>query len=222
MRKLSVVCGAFVTGALVVAACSGGGAATIPPVNVPSSLPSFAIPSLSIPSISIPTLPAGSGEAGSHADPALESRYPQQIGTMQRSSVDSYKLGDLVQLIAADDQTRASAFLTAVTGAGLDPNSITFGSAYYTGDDGSTSVDTVHTPGADASKFAGLWPQLAILDNPDDPAPTVANQTVGGKNVVVMTESDGTTTYIYPQGEVVWSFTSSDPEEAATILPALP
>src|SRR4051812_32950459 len=160
MRKLSVMSGALVAGALLVAACGGGAAPTVPPVNVPS----FAVPS-----ITIPSLPAGSSAAGSHADPALESRYPQTIGTMSNNGSQSYKLGDLVQLIAADDQPKASAFLTAVTGAGLDPNTITFGSAEYEGDDGSQSIDSVHTPGADARKFVALWPQLSVLDNPADP-----------------------------------------------------
>jgi len=233
MRRLPVLSGALVGAALVVAACGGGSTTpTVPPVNVPSlAIPSLAIPSITIPSIAIPSLPTGSFVLPSfafpsfetNADPALAARFPAQVGGQPVTGVQTFRFMDFLTLFGSADPTRTSEFTQAMTSIGVDPNTLTEGEATASVNGNDVQFSAIHTVGVDANRFIQAMPQLSVLFSPEDQPPTLGQATIGGKNVTTLTDpSTGDVSYLYANGDVVWSVNSADQAEVEAVLSALP
>lgn len=236
MHKLPVRSGLILAAVFAVAACGGSSTPTAPPVTVPSiAIPSIAIPSFAIPSIALPSFALPSGLGGSfaipsfvipsfdtNADPALAAMFPQTVGGQPVTDIRTYSYAQFLALLSAGDPTSAQAIEGALSGAGVDPTTLTFGTAGATVNGDDLNITAIHTPGADASKILNLFPQLEQLANPGASPPTVEQVNVGGKSVAKVTDSDGNLSYVYPKNDVLWTVDASDDNEAATVLQALP
>jgi hypothetical protein len=249
MRKLPVVTGVFIAGALAVAACSGTATPTLPAVNVPTLPPinlptlppvnlptlppinlptlpplgSFAIPSFAIPSFSIPSFAIPSFDA--NADPALAAKFPTTINGSPVTNVTTY---NLVQFMTAISQANPNSaqqlqqLVTVLQGAGMNPSTLAFGNADVTINGEDQGIGAFHVPGGSATTLLSLFPQLYALQNDRETPPTIAQANVGGKAVTTVSEAGSDTVdYLYPSGDVLWDINSSDPQAAATILAAL-
>lgn len=231
MRKLPVVSGALFAAAMVVAACGGTAAPTVPPVTIPSlAISSFAIPSISIPSIAIPTLPSGSFAIPSfafpsfetNADPTLAAQFPTQVGGQPVTNVTTSRYMDFLVAFDSDHPEQIQAFQAAMQGIGVDPNAVSLGGADTTVSDNGVTITAIRTPGVDATQLISVLPALAAATGGDTTPPTVTQANIGGKNALVLTDTDENVTYVYVRGDVAWSSSSDDPTEVAAIFAALP
>ena len=236
MRTLPVRSGLLMVAALAAGACGGTSTPTVPPVTVPSiaipsiAIPSIAIPSFAIPSIALPSFALPSGLGGSfaipsfitNADPALAAQFPQTIGGQPVTNVVTYSYAQFLALLASGDPTSAQSIASILTSAGIDPTTLTLGTAEATVNQDDLNISAVHTPGVDATKVLGIFPQLQQAANPEASPPTVEQANLGGKSVAKVTDSTGDITYAYPKNDVLWTFSASDDTEAATVLQALP
>ena len=231
MQTLPVRSGLLLVAALAVAACGGTSTPTVPPVTLPSiAIPSIAIPSFAIPSIALPSFALPSGLGGSfaipsfntNADPALAAMFPQTIGGQPVTSVQTYSYAEFLALLASGDPTTAQAIESTLTSAGVDPTTLTFGTADATVNQDNLHISAVHTPGVDATRILNVFPQLQQVSNPGASPPTVEQANIGGKSVAKVTDSTGSITYAYTKNDVLWTFGASDDTEAATVLQALP
>jgi len=218
MRMLPIRSGIFVAAVLAVAACGGGTTTpTVPAVNVPS---------IAIPSIAIPTLPSGSFAIPSfetNADPALAARFPTQVAGQPVTDVTTYRFMDLLNEWNSSQPAQLAMFTQAMSGIGVDPNTLTGGNGTATVDGSTVSISAIHTPGVDANRFIQIFPQLTQLFSPEDQPPTLGQTTIAGKNVATLTDaSTGDVSYLYANGDVVWSVSSTDMNEVTQVLSALP
>jgi len=217
MRKLPILSGALVGAALLVAACGGGSTTpTVPPVNVPSlAIPSFVIPTLPpVPSIAIPTLPSGSFAIPSFAipsfngDPTLAASFPKTVGGQTVSQVQTALYAELFSAFGGGNSEDAQRFAQSMTAIGVDPNTVSYGSAHVQLADSDT-ITAIRAPGYPAAQ-------------PDQPAPIVGQVSIGGKTVTTFTDSDEKVTYYYPSGDTIWTTDSTNPTDLAAIFAALP
>jgi hypothetical protein len=217
MRTLPIRSGILVAAALAVAACGGTATPTVPTVNVPS---------IAIPSIAIPTLPGGSiaiPTFDTNADPALAARFPTQVAGQPVTNVQTVRFMDFLTLLGSSDPAQATAFTQAMASIGVDPRTLTEGTGMATVNDSTVPFEAIHTPGVDANRFIQVMPQLSVLFSPEDQPPTLGQATIGGKNVTTLTDpSTGDVSYLYANGDVVWSVNSSDQAEVEAVLAALP
>jgi len=230
MRKLPILSGALVGAALLVAACGGGSTTpTVPPVNVPSlAIPSFVIPTLPpVPSIAIPTLPSGSFAIPSFAipsfngDPTLAASFPKTVGGQTVSQVQTALYAELFSAFGGGNSEDAQRFAQSMTAIGVDPNTVSYGSAHVQLADSDT-ITAIRAPGYPAAQFLAAVPQLEAILQPDQPAPIVGQVSIGGKTVTTFTDSDEKVTYYYPSGDTIWTTDSTNPTDLAAIFAALP
>lgn len=186
---------------------------SLPPISIPSGLSSFEIPSFAIPSFAIPSFNA-------NADPDLAAKFPTTIAGSPVTNVQTFRFIDL--LIGFGQQAQAQQFQQTMQAAGVDANSITFGTADITVNSSSANLEAIRAAGVPGNQFLSIIPALGQALNPEDQSPTVAQTSIGGKNVTTFTDADGNVTYFYPSGDIIWSTDASDPADVATILSALP
>jgi hypothetical protein len=226
MRKLPVVSVVLAGAALAVAACGGTAASNVPtipplpsgvtlpslPVAIPTLPGSFAIPSNLFPSFD------------SNADPTLAAKFPTQVGGQPVTDIQTVNFISFFQAFSEGDAyatARLQAFVGLLGSNGIDASQLSFGSGRATVNGDSVEVQAFRTPGSDAAKFVGLWPQLSAIDNNGEAAPTIGTASVGGKNVTTFTTTDESVTYVYPSGDTVWSVDDSDPTVAAAVFQAI-
>jgi hypothetical protein len=233
MRKLHVVPGVLVAAALVVAACSGTTTPTIQPINVPT-LPPINLPTLppinlpTLPPINLPSFPIGSSALPSFAipsfntsgDPQLAAKFPTTIAGQPVTGVQTFRLMDLFNAFGQTEQSQT--FSQAMVALGVDPNTVTTGSAQATVNNNNDSIEAFRAPGVSASQFLSVLPQVAVALDPTQSQPTVGQTNIGGKTVTTFTDpTDGSITYYYPSGDIIWSTNATDPADVAVILAAL-
>jgi hypothetical protein len=209
-------------GALLVAACAGAPATTIPPVTLPTippitlptippitlpSLPIIEIPSFEIPSFAIPSFAT---------DPVLEAAFPAEIDGQPVRNVRATNFLAVMTGLGADRED-IGRFVTGMQGLGVDPTAVGFGSATANVFGSPISFQVLRFPGFNAASA------LTVIAGLDDsaPVPTFTTETMGGKSVTVSTSDEGVQ-YYYFNGELAWFLPSAEPEEAAVIIAALP
>lgn len=227
MRKLPVVTGVFVAGALAVAACGGSSTPTVPavtlpsvppvnvptlpPINLPSSLPSFEIPSsFVLPSFAIPSF---------NGDPDLAAKFPKTIGSATVSTPQTALYADVFASFGGDTET-AQQFAAAMTSIGVNPATVSYGTASVDLTDTDT-ISAIRTPGYSANQFLAALPQISQMLSPENGAPSISTTTIAGKTVTVATDPDENVTYYFPSGDTVWTTDASDPSDLAAIFGAI-
>ncbi len=201
-------------------------------VSVPSvAIPSIAIPSIALPSIVLPSIPAGESFAlpsfaipsfsipsfNTSADPDLAAKFPTTVDGQPVTNVQTFRFMEILAAFQTP-QTQIDQFIAFANQAGIDPNSITFGTAQCKVGGSDESIQAIRSPGGDANRF--IQSLAAIAQATGSPI-TLSGANVGGKNVQVANPGDSAD-YYYPNGDTAWFLSSVDPTTAATILSALP
>jgi hypothetical protein len=190
---------------------------SLPSISLPSigagesfALPSFEIPSFEIPSFSIPSF-------NTSADPDLAARFPKTVDGQPVTNVQTFRFMEILTAIQTD-QAQIDQFTAVLTQAGIDPNTITFGTAQCTVGGSTKNIQAIRSPGGDANRF--LQSLAAIAQATGSPI-ALSPANIGGKNVQVAT-SGSSADYYYPNGDIAWFLSGVDAATAATILAALP
>lgn len=104
---------------------------------------------------------------------------------------------------------------------GVDLETVGFGTATATHGGSPFGFQAIRVPGKDANVIVQNYQSINFgTSNEGD---TLTKETSGGKSVTVVRSADGyASTWLYAQGEIVWSVDSSDAEEAAAVFTALP
>lgn len=194
---------------LIVVGCSPSPA----PSRVALAIPTATAPSPSPSSVAGTTTacaPAAGGEALPSEDKALEARLPDSLngvglckGSFRGNTILGSSPGsDVLALLArfgrtVDDYTMA---------IGSEPTASL------------NSLGAIRLTGVDGDQFLSAY---LSLNQKANSRLQVAPATLGGKNVMVMMDPDGTT-YIYANGDTLFYAQSTDPAWAAVGLAALP
>ncbi len=230
-RRLLILPGTIaLAGSIALGACTSTTPGTS--VAVPSvAIPSIAIPSIVIPSISIPSIGAGESFAipsfeipsfsipsfNTSADPDLAAKFPKTVDGQPVTSVQTFRFMEILAAFQTP-QAQIDQFIAFANQAGIDPNSITFGTAQCTVGGSSESIQARRSPGGDANRF--IQSLAAIAQATGSPI-TLTPATVAGKNVQVANPGDSAD-YYYANGDTAWFLSGVDATTAATILTALP
>jgi hypothetical protein len=110
----------------------------------------------------------------------------------------------------------------AQAGSGFNLATMSFGSAKATVDGESVDLSAFRTPGTDSNAMVQYLALLAAQSGTDINPGNVSSANIGGKNVYVWTNDDGTKGYAYPAGDTLISFDSVTDSQATKILAALP
>ncbi len=226
MRTRSTVL-ALLTAAAV-AACSGAPPAPTAssgasaPADQPTSSPLTGGPT---PALSAPPQPGGSGPLPPFSfaipsfapDTTLEAAFPTEIDGQPVTGIESVSFLAFLQAFETDPEVVAE-FAAAMQGIGVDPAAVGFASADVTVGDDTLELQAVRTPGGSA---ASALDALTALD-PPDPAPTITDETIGGKPVRVATLEDGEEEFVYANGDLAWLLPGADRAQAEVIFAALP
>lgn len=185
---------------------------SFPPITIPSLAPgeSFSIPSFSIPSFAIPSF-------NSNADPELAAKFPTTIDGQPVTNVQTFRFIEVLTAFGTD-QTVVAQFTAFANQAGIDPNSITFGTASATVGGSSATIQAIRSPGGDANRF--IQALAAVAQATGSPI-VLSPANVGGKSVQVANPGNSAD-YYYPNGDTAWFLSGMDPTTAGTILAALP
>ena len=156
-----------------------------------------------------PATPAPASSFESSAD--LEAMFPDSIGG-EPLTVQSMT-GDQMSISGDDpEMTRRIEELLAANGLAVSDIAIGFGSSESL----AGSITAIRFPGADASAFMELMiPSIASQSGGEQGSSQVA-----GKDVTTFT-SPTSTSYVYPQGDVIWVVVASEPQ-LTEIFEALP
>ena len=200
----------------LVAACGGAPAASGVPTLPP--LPSIAVPSIALPSIALPSIALPSIAIPSFApDPVIEGVFPSEIDGQPVTDVQSANFLTVLQALGTDAEIVAQ-FVSGMQAIGVDPATVGFGSGTVVLDDTPVTIQLIRFPGGNAGAALDT---LTRIDAPDE-APTLTNETIGGKPATVATNPDGDVEYFYVSGEWAWLVDNADRASVEAIFAALP
>jgi hypothetical protein len=153
-------------------------------------------------------------------DPQIEAVFPAQIDGQPVTNVQS---GSWLESICfyggqADvDQIKARA------GGSLILSNLSYGSADATVGGQDVTLEAFRIAGADGNAIIQNLSVLVAGITGQTPQPyTTSQTTIGGKPVWVITDSEERVSYAYVKGDTVVSVTDVSPQDAATIIAALP
>lgn len=207
-RRLAPVLAFLGAALLVIAACDAGrpAATTAPPSEAPQEtdelpFPTFDLSSFDFGSFALPSF---------STDPDLEAMLPDQLGgaTVRKQSVTG-------ATFLATGMAGVAALRQLLEDLGKSPDDLSVGFGTTT----AVTIIAYRIDGIPAEElFAGFEEALASA-----PSATLTDQTVGGRNVKVVT-SPTETTYVYFGGDVVFiiggTVTPALLEEAVLQLPS--
>ena len=197
---------------VMLAAC--GSASPSASTPAPTTAPGTAGPTTA------PTQPGATDGATSSApslvpDTTLEAAFPDQIDGQPVTGVTSGSYLTFMQEWTT--QTEIDAYVAAMQSIGVNPALVSLGGASATIGGETVTISALHVPGGSAAAVAE---KMVGLSKETPPVYTTGN--LGGKPVTISTTvSDGYITYLYFNGEFVWSL-SMDEAQAAVVLAALP
>jgi hypothetical protein len=150
-------------------------------------------------------------------DPDLAARFPKQVDGKPVGPVTTGKFIDFLrarQSTQAEIDTMSQAFAAV----GIDLNSVVVGSANATVGGSTVGIFAFRLPGQDASKLIQNYLLLSSSNEGDKLSP----ETVGGKNVTVVRDSAGyASTWMYANGDILWTVNTSNQKEAEAVFAAL-
>jgi hypothetical protein len=162
------------------------------------------------------------GPAPSFAqDAELNAKFPAQIdGNPVTGVQSSYYLTGLCYFGNTDTIARfAQSF------PGTNMSAMSTGSARATVGEDDISIQALRVPGGNAAQMvANVEAFLIAIGVPPENTTglTKTSANLGGRNVTVITDEDGDTTYVYPSGDTIFSVSDCTQEQAGTIFAALP
>ena len=211
---------------LLVAACSGS--PSIPSIGIPGLPGAGSTPAPGQTAVAghacdgYPTFNvAASPQPTMPVDSALLETFPEQVAGQPVSDKEAAPFLGLMCYLAGEVAVDQMGQSTSVLGINIA--TMSFGSFSATVGDNSIKVSAIRTPGQDAGALignTGLFGGFLGLSLPGTTGLSDAN--VGGKNVKVVTDTDGTKSYYYAHADTLWTFENASDAEAQAILSALP
>jgi hypothetical protein len=202
MRPLDITraIGLFAAGALFIAACGSNAATTAPTQAAATTAPATTAP--------LPTDVAGGTTAPTfalpsfHGDVDLESQIPKQIGGETLTVLSM--TGD--QFLGSG--TTSPELAAALTALGKSTSDLSVAFA------GTTKITVVafRVKGVPGDTLFNAFKSAAT------DGMTSENASFGGKSVVKLTQGDGTITYIYSKGDIMFGVGGSGETEPSTDL----
>lgn len=199
MRPLTTTraIGLLAAGALLIAAC-GGGAATTAPTQAPAATAPATTPPIELPS-ELPDLsfdPGASLDLSSfHGDQDLESLIPKTIGGEEMTVLSM--TGD--QFLGGEGSPELEAALQALNKSTSDL------SAAFAGNT-SLSIFAFRVKGVPAETL------FTVFKDAEEDGFDVENVSYGGKSVVKLVSSDGTTSFAYLKDDTMFVASGSGTE----------
>ena len=252
-RRLLSIPATALSAALLLAACGGSSATTAPagaptPGGVVTPTPAAAATSAVLPTSGVPTVapatvaastlaPATGAEPtdvpGDTAAPAtvvpdndLAAKFPTSIDGQPVENVQTGLFASSLQGFNIPDAT-LNQIAQQFSSIGIDLATLSSGTADYTVDGESVTLQAVRTPNNDANKFLqGYSVIIGTLDSvfgeSPPPPPTMVQSNIGGRNVTVATDSDGNVTTLYVTGDTVFIVQNMTDSQTAKVIAALP
>ncbi|MDQ2964986.1 MAG: hypothetical protein M3R57_03985 [Chloroflexota bacterium] len=151
-------------------------------------------------------------------DPELAARFPTQVAGQPVANVMTGKFIDFLRALGSS-QADIDKLSQQMASLGIDLNTVSLGSANATVNGSLVGILALRFPGHDANQLVENYATFSDMT----PGDTLSQETVGGKNVTVVRSSGGfASTWLYANGDVMWSTNTSNQEEAAAIFAALP
>lgn len=215
---------AGITLVVMLAACSSAApAGSTPPAGTPAPTASAMAPAVTTPpavTTAPATAPGTSQQPGPTfaGDPELEARFPSQVGGQPVTNVMTARLVDFLRALStsqAEIDTMRRTFLTI----GIDLDTVVMGSANATVSGSLVGILAFRVPGQDANTLI----QNYLLFSSSNEGDTLSQETIGGKNVAVVRSAGGyASTWMYANGDTLWSVSTSDQKAAEAVFAALP
>ncbi len=197
------------------------------PVAGGSGEPTFELPSFAIPSFEIPSFAIPSFEIPSFApDADLVAKFPATIDGQPVTNVQTFLFIDVLRFEGETDQ-QIQALTQVFSQFGMDVTTLSAGTADATVDGSDVRLSAFRAPGANADEIVANYNELAAaldvaLGQPaPSAAPTMTQTNLGGKNVTISTDADGTVTYLYASGDTLWSLSDVTEDQVAKVFSAL-
>jgi hypothetical protein len=178
-----------------------------------------AIPSVGIPGVGGPTLAPGQTAVAGH----VCDGYPllnAQATVQPTIPVDSALLAEFICYSLGESGAAQYSQQSSVFGISLA--NLSLGSFEATINGNTVKVTAIRTPGQDAGQLVNNFGLFGTFLGVSVNGAGAADASVGGKNVKVVTDSDGTKSYFYAHGDTLWTFDNATDAEAQSILAALP
>ena len=166
----------------------------------------------------VPTFSLDGSEPSFPTDDALNAHFPAQIDGQPVTDVESMQWIYLLCMFGGQETLNA-----AVSDAGgLNLAAMSFGSAKATVDGEEVDLNAFRAPGGDANSLVQSLALLAAQSGSDAGVTgSMTTATIGGKNVYVFTDSDGSKSYGYASGDTLIFFEDVTDSQAAKIAAAL-
>ena len=166
----------------------------------------------------IPTFSLQNPNPSFAPDPELLAKFPQSIGGAPATDVGAFPFGSFLCLGGQAGYSQAVANLPP----GTNWAAISLGSATYELAGDEVELSAFRTPGSDPRALVDALFQLAAQNGQADVG-TVSQGSIGGKSVIIVTDSGGDKTYAYASGDTLYFLEEGLPDTvAATVLAALP
>jgi hypothetical protein len=166
----------------------------------------------------IPTFSLANPNPSFPPDTALVAKFPAAIGGSPATDDETAPFGAILCLGGQQPYNQAVAGLPGT----CNWSTVSFGSATYELDDAEFELFAFRTPGGDARSFVVALVALSAQSGQQFEG-TMSQGNVGGKNALIVTQTDGSKDYGYVSGDTLFFIESGATEaQAATILAALP
>lgn len=208
---------------LVVVACSATPATTQGPSSSPAGGTTGPTQGATPPPVggtgtecaAFPTINPASPAIPSFApDLALEAKFPAEI---DGAPLRDLKSGSYLQSLCFGGQAAVDRLRGQVQ---FDLLTLTFASAEATIDGEDVTLEAFRAPGQDGSAI--MQTLIRVAQSGNQTIPPLVPGTAGGKNVITTTDSDGTTSYGYANGDTVFFTGSMTQSQADKLFAALP
>lgn len=150
-------------------------------------------------------------------DTTLTGHFPATIDGQPVTDVESMQWLYLMCQFGG----QAAVNSAASQSGGLNITTMSFGSATANVDGEDVDISAFRTPGQDANALVQTLATIAAQSGTDINPGNVSSANIGGKNVFVWTDSDGSKGYAYPAGDTLIMFDSVTDSQATKILAAL-
>jgi hypothetical protein len=130
-------------------------------------------------------------------DPGIEAKFPSQIDGQPVTDVESFSWAQLVCLggQAAIDRIRGT--------TQFDLLSLSMATATATVEGDEVELMAFRTPGGDATQIVQTLAELSSAAGEESDIASITPGTAGGKSVLVVAGTDGTTSYGYVSGDTL-------------------
>lgn len=154
-------------------------------------------------------------------DTSLTAHFPVQIDGQPLTDVQGQYW--YYSLCMFGGQTAVNEAFAASQGGGFNMATMSFGSATATVDGEEVDLTAWRTPGADSNTLVQSLALLAAQSGGNGSIEgSASSANIGGKNVFVWTDTDGSKSYAYPSGDTLIFFDGATDSQATKILAALP